>query len=629
MAMVDGSEIGNVTFGKNTYPEYYGGLLFAYNDKNIRLWAPSGVNGYIININTGWAQANLQSEKDASVRVRASVGTAPQYDTGWVRMRSQSRDTSMVQRDFVHNLGSLEFAVVKVYYRAVGGANDGYVFEAVGSAQADDDGGSYGGVVFGYSDTFVRVFLPNNTDVSRDNCASGSNGYSLVTGQNECRSCSTLGGYPCTHKDGYAIFVPPGFGGGTHTQKTHSVDIRVKIWTYDHNKASFVSEGIELTSNGVSYQEVDHFAGGNVDSVYVVSQAMALSYPMYFRAMSASTGTDIRPRAYGGVLFAFDAKVIRLWAPAVSHNDVWHAYGQSVQVGDGWGNGTNSVGSQAANVKAMIFMANEPAGIDLVDTVMYNIKIEDNNEIPYLRTLDASVVEDTYKAGYKVTAVDAYDVDGSVLSQFSIIDGNKDNAFAVDSEGNVLINNAAAVDYERHQNFTLEIAVSDGVLAEVGVLFITVLNRNDIPIMWPPFERSVYEGSAVTTAVGDPLNATDTDISQSTLFYLLDEGNHNDAFGISSCSGQIYVKNPDALDFEGVTGYNFFNLSVMVTDDGENAGNMTYIIPVTVLNRNEPPVWAEDMVMNVTENSPVGTLVPPNLNQWCIGVCPKRYVHAL
>lgn len=617
--MIDGSEIGNVTFGDQDYPELYGGLLFAYNEKNIRLWAPSGSNGYIINVNTGWAQQHLQSEKEASIRVRASVGSNPQYDTGWVTMRSQSPDNSMIQKDFYHSLGSLEYAVVKVYYRAVGGNNDGYVFEAVGSAQADDDGGSYGGVVFGYSDEFVRIFLPNNTDFSKDNCASGSNGFSLLTGQNECRDCETLGGYPCSHRDGYAIYVPSGFGGGTYTQMTHDVEVRVRIWTQDYNKASFVSEGIQMTSNGVSYAEIEHFAGTNVDSVYVFSRAQSVDFPMYFRATSSSAGTDIRPRAYGGVIFAFDDEVVRLWAPAVSQNDMWHAYGQSIQVGDGWGNGSTSVGSQGASVKAMLFMANEPSGMDDADTFMLDIRVEDNNEIPFLQTNDASIVEDTYGEGHLVASVYAYDVEGSVLSDFTIISGNTDDAFIMDDEGNILINNPEVIDFEKHQNFTLGIAVSDGQLTEVGYMFVVVENKNDIPILWPPYDREIREGSAVSTPVGEPLNATDTDISQSILFYMSDNGNYDDAFGITACSGQIYVRNPDALDFEGITGYNFFNLSVVVTDDGEYAGNATYIIPVDVLNRNDPPMWVKNMIMNVSENVPLETVLSPNLNQWCTG----------
>ena len=52
--MIDGSEIGSVSIGSPSgsfsYPETYGGLLFAYNAQTVRLWAPSGASGYIVNV---------------------------------------------------------------------------------------------------------------------------------------------------------------------------------------------------------------------------------------------------------------------------------------------------------------------------------------------------------------------------------------------------------------------------------------------------------------------------------------------------------------------------------------------------------------------------------------------------
>ena len=108
-----------------------------------------------------------------SVWCRASKGSVPQYDSDWVSMQSQSNKKSNVQRDFLHNLGDLKYAFVKVYVKAMDGINAGFVFEAVGAAQADDDGGSYGGVVYGYTNSYVRVWLPNATDSAKDNCAVG------------------------------------------------------------------------------------------------------------------------------------------------------------------------------------------------------------------------------------------------------------------------------------------------------------------------------------------------------------------------------------------------------------------------------------------------------------------------
>lgn len=619
--MIDGSEIGSVTYGGVSYPETYGGLLFAYNENTVRLWAPSGVNGYIINVRGGWGQVNLQSETSANVLVRASLGSAPQYDSGWTSMRSQSSNPNNIQRDFPHPISNIEYAIVKVYYRAKSGPNQGYIFEAVGASQADDDGGSYGGVVFGYTDTYVRVFLPNNTDSSNDNCPAGSNGLSLTSGINVCTSCSSLGGYPCTHKDGYAIFVPSGFGGGRFTQRSHDVDVRVKIWSSTYVSPAFMSEGIGLTSNGVAYNEYFHYATSSIDRVNIIVRGNAISPNWYSPGVTAAHGTDIRPRVYGGVIYAYNGNSVRLWAPAQSLNNMWHAYGQASSIGDGWGNGQNVVNSQRVTVKMMIFYSTEKSALDQLDTAGLSISIENNNEMPDIQASDFSILEDTYSEGYILGRVTARDVDGDSLASYTIIGGNADNAFRITSSGDIVLNNPSAVNYVIRQNFTLQVAVSDGTLSDVGTIFIAVLYKNAIPVIHPPYGRAIRELSPTSTEVGLPLNATNREPVQSILFTLLPEGNYRNAFAISTCSGQLFVYNPDAIDFENITGFNAFNLSVMVTDDGANAGNRTYRIPITVLNRNEAPYWNNQfsLVLNVTENVPVGTQILPSLSQWCAG----------
>jgi hypothetical protein len=523
----------------------------------------------------------------------------------------------MVQRDFTHNLGSLEYAIVKVYYRARSGPNQGYIFEAAGASQSDDDGGSYGGVVFGYTDTAVRVFLPNNTDSSRDNCASGSNGWSLLSGSNICQSCSILGGYPCTHREGSAIFVPAGFGGGRFTQLSHEVDVRVRIWIVTPD---FVSEGISLTSNGVAYSEYFHYANTAIDRVVVVVRGNSISPTMYFTGITAAAGTDIRPRVYGGVIYAYSTSTVRLWAPAQSNNDMWHAYGQACSIGDGWGSGLNVVNSQSVTVKVMIYLNTARGALDNTDTSLVTFNIRNNNEIPNLKVFNFNVTEGKDPIGYVVSTVSASDVDGTTLSDYAIVGGNIDDAFGINNQGGIYINNPAAIDYYLRQNFSLEVSVSDGYLTEIGTAFVNVLYTNRPPVVHAPYGRAVRELSIWGAPVGEPLNATDRDITQSILFSLMSRGNYRDAFGISTCSGQIYVNNPDAIDHENITGFDGFNLTVMVTDDGPNAENRTYRIPISILNTNEPPFWDSiSFTLNVTENSPLGTKIYPSLSSWCHG----------
>ena len=104
--MVDGSEV----------KERYGGVLFAYNEHTIRLWAPSDATyGFIVNVNNGWGASTLQSSRIGNVNAQVHAGASPEYDSGWVAMASQS---NQAQRDFSHNLGDLTYHIVKVLYRS-------------------------------------------------------------------------------------------------------------------------------------------------------------------------------------------------------------------------------------------------------------------------------------------------------------------------------------------------------------------------------------------------------------------------------------------------------------------------------------------------------------------------------
>ena len=67
-----------------------------------------------------------------------------------------------------HNLSpeQMGLAIVKVAYRPTSGPNQGYVFEGTSAQQADASGGRYGGILYAYSDTHVRLWAPNYADLT-------------------------------------------------------------------------------------------------------------------------------------------------------------------------------------------------------------------------------------------------------------------------------------------------------------------------------------------------------------------------------------------------------------------------------------------------------------------------------
>ena len=95
-----------------------------------------------------------------SVRVMAWADTyaTADFDSGWFTFNSQNMTNSY--KEVSHNLGVVP-GRVKVLVQATSGTNNGLIFPGMGSAQNDDRSGTtYGGVVFGYNASIVRLWAP-------------------------------------------------------------------------------------------------------------------------------------------------------------------------------------------------------------------------------------------------------------------------------------------------------------------------------------------------------------------------------------------------------------------------------------------------------------------------------------
>ncbi len=139
----------------------------------------------------------LTVDASGNIRKRATTATAwstANYDSGWFNMSSQAGAASFQQR--THGFGAYPSKVL-VLVRATSGANNGFIFEAVGAAQSDDDNDAYSGVVFAYNTSLVRLWAPD-----RNNDNSG----------------------------GRMIYVADGWGGEVNAQNSQTAQVRVLCW---------------------------------------------------------------------------------------------------------------------------------------------------------------------------------------------------------------------------------------------------------------------------------------------------------------------------------------------------------------------------------------------------------------
>ncbi len=121
----------------------------------------------------------------------------PEFDSGWFIMESQAGVNSF--KEITHDLGVYP-SHVKVLVKAIDGNNSGFIFEGTGSQGENDDetNQQYGGVIFAYDSTRVRIWAP---DVNN-----GAN----TTGR--------------------MISVHDGWGGEANTQASQTAEVKVLVW---------------------------------------------------------------------------------------------------------------------------------------------------------------------------------------------------------------------------------------------------------------------------------------------------------------------------------------------------------------------------------------------------------------
>ena len=116
----------------------YGGLVYAYNENTVRLWAPNDDGGHatgrIISVTGGWGGGvNTQASNDALVRVQARLETdeiAPDYESAWTPMASHSPGVDSYKA-FAHGLAEAPGrAVLQVR------SPDGWIFDAMAASRS-------------------------------------------------------------------------------------------------------------------------------------------------------------------------------------------------------------------------------------------------------------------------------------------------------------------------------------------------------------------------------------------------------------------------------------------------------------------------------------------------------------
>ena len=241
----------------------------------------------------------------------------------------------------------------------------------------------------------------------------------------------------------------------------------------------------------------------------------------------------------------------------------------------------------------------------LSDSEVIIVNLIDQNEAPEIADQTFSIDENS-PTGTVVGSVVANDPDSGQLLTYSILSGNTDGAFQINTAtGEITVLSSTPLDFDDNPIFSLSVQVADDATPALIDVAIITINLNQVNVA-PIIDQNTFslnENSPVGSAVGT-VTFTDLNANQNHSFQIT-FGNSAGGFSINSTTGQITVNNSGVLDFETTPS---FSLTVEVSDDGTPSLSDSEVIIVNLIDQNEAPEIS-DQNFGVNENSPVGTLV--------------------
>ncbi|TSD13503.1 hypothetical protein DP107_11800, partial [Haloglomus irregulare] len=233
----------------------------------------------------------------------------------------------------------------------------------------------------------------------------------------------------------------------------------------------------------------------------------------------------------------------------------------------------------------------------------FTITITDSDETPSFTNSGPASVAESDTDGTNVHDVNANvggSADQSVSYQFT--GGNSDSAYAIDSNGQITVNDASKIDYEQSTSRTLTVEASEGGQSATQDVTINVDDADESPT----FSTGTSDTIAEDAANDDPVHDADANVGGSSdggVSYAITSGNSAGAFSIDSSTGQIDVADHSQFDHEGTSS---FSLTVEASEGGQSN---TQIVSISVTDVDETPSFTNSGPASVAESDTGGTNV--------------------
>ncbi|KAM8879066.1 protocadherin Fat 1a isoform 5-T7 [Spinachia spinachia] len=245
--------------------------------------------------------------------------------------------------------------------------------------------------------------------------------------------------------------------------------------------------------------------------------------------------------------------------------------------------------------------------------VFVDIILEDvNDNAPaFLSTAYYANISEACAIGTVILQVDAKDSDTGNNQEvfFQLVEekGKNSDVFTIGRETGV-ISTAQLLDHEEIQQHKLRVRVLDGGVPSLSSDVIVTIQVTDLNDNAPIFTQHTYKTTISELAPRGyfitQVQASDADSSDANrLEFSITSGNDDQNFSIDKRTGAIGVSNHRRPHMQP-----FYNLNVSVSD-GVFRSSALVKVTVTGANFHNPTFSQVDYVVELVENSPIGTLV--------------------
>lgn len=232
-----------------------------------------------------------------------------------------------------------------------------------------------------------------------------------------------------------------------------------------------------------------------------------------------------------GMVLASDADTQTLFSEwTITGGNTDNAFAINGSSGEITVNNSGALDRESVDHFDLLITVSDGTNISVEETVIINL-FDVNEYKPEVIASQSSAIDENSINGTPVMRVDGSDGDATyLLQQWAIVDGNINDAFAIDpSTGDITVNNTLALDWETIKTFELSIVVSDdkGDMAKVSSPEIVTININDVfemldqTVSFEPLAQMVYGDTdfelTAETSSGLPLVFTSSNTGVATI----------------------------------------------------------------------------------------------------------------